>query len=95
MSSLYYSGDTGTNRGTSLRHPWDARRCAQIRSDVLCQAAEDLAAEEQAQVEHYDLLYHNNKLEKCNGQPLRLSTCDYSTNTVNLLWGIALLSSTS
>jgi hypothetical protein len=59
MSSLYYSGDTRTNRGMSLRRPWDARRRAQIRSDVLCQAAEDLAAEEQAQVERYDPLYHN------------------------------------
>jgi hypothetical protein len=49
-SSLYYSGDTGTNRGTSLRRPWDARRRAQIRSDVLHQAAEDLV-NEQAQVE--------------------------------------------
>jgi hypothetical protein len=55
MSSLYYSGDTGTNRGTSLRRPWDARRRAQIRSDVLCQAAEDLV-NEQAQVERHDLL---------------------------------------
>jgi hypothetical protein len=59
MSSLYYSGDTGTNRGTSLRHPWDTHRRAQIRSDVLCQAAEDLAAEEQAQVEQYDPLNRN------------------------------------
>jgi hypothetical protein len=59
MSSLYYSGDTGTNRGTSLRRPWDARCRAQIRSDILCQAAEDLAAEEQAQVERYNLLYRN------------------------------------
>jgi hypothetical protein len=61
MSSLYYSGDTGTNRGTSLRRPWDACRRAQIRSDVLCQAAEDLeaATNEQAQVEHYDSLYRN------------------------------------
>jgi hypothetical protein len=49
MSSLYYSGDTGTNRGTSLRRPGDARRRAQIRSDVLRQAAEDLV-NEQAQV---------------------------------------------
>jgi hypothetical protein len=62
MSSLYYSGDTGTNRGTSLRRPGDARRRAQIRSDVLCQAAEDLTAEEQAQVEHYDPLYRNKGL---------------------------------
>jgi hypothetical protein len=52
-SSLYYSGDTGTNRGTSLRRPFDARRRAQIRSDVLCQAAEDL---ERAQVERRDPL---------------------------------------
>jgi hypothetical protein len=59
MSSLYYSGDTGTNRGTSLRRPGDACRRAQIRSDVLRQAAEDLAAEEQAQVKRYDLLYRN------------------------------------
>jgi hypothetical protein len=58
MSSLYYSGDTGTNRGTSLRHPWDARRHAQIRSDILCQVAEDLV-NEQAQVERYNLLYRN------------------------------------
>jgi hypothetical protein len=58
MSSLYYSGDTGTNRGTSLRHPWDARRCAQIRSDVLRQAAEDLV-NNKAQVERYDPLYRN------------------------------------
>jgi hypothetical protein len=43
----------------SLRRPWDARRRAQIRSDVLRQAAEDLAAEEQAQVEHYNPLYRN------------------------------------
>jgi hypothetical protein len=57
-SSLYYSGDTGTNQGTSLRHPWDTRRHAQIRSDVLCQAAEDLV-NEQAQVERNDLLYCN------------------------------------
>jgi hypothetical protein len=57
-SSLYYSGDTGTNRGTSLRHPWDVCRCAQIRSDVLHQAAEDLV-NKQAQVGQYDLLYHN------------------------------------
>jgi hypothetical protein len=56
MSSLYYSGDTGTNRGTSLRRPFDARRRAQIRSDILHQAAEDLAAEEQAQVERRDPL---------------------------------------
>jgi hypothetical protein len=55
-SSLYYSGDTGTNRGTSLRRPWDVHHRAQIRSDVLCQAAEDLAAEEQAQVERRNLL---------------------------------------
>jgi hypothetical protein len=55
-SSLYYSGDTGTNRGTSLRRPFDVRHRAQIRSDVLCQAAEDLAAEEQAQVEQRDPL---------------------------------------
>jgi hypothetical protein len=34
------------------------RRCAQIRSDVLCQAAKDLV-NEQAQVGQYDLLYHN------------------------------------
>jgi hypothetical protein len=59
MSSLYYSGDTGTNRGTSLRRPFDARRRAQIRSDVLHQAAEDLAAEEQAQVERHDPLYRD------------------------------------
>jgi hypothetical protein len=58
-SSLYYSGDTGTNRGTSLRRPFDARRRAQIRSDVLRQAAEDLAAEEQAQVERRDPLYRD------------------------------------
>jgi hypothetical protein len=58
MSSLYYSGDTGMNRGTSIRRPWDVRRCAQIRSDVLCQAAEDLV-DEQAQVEHHDPLYRN------------------------------------
>jgi hypothetical protein len=57
-SSLYYSGDTRTNRGTSLRRPWDARRRAQIRSDVLRQAAEDLV-NEQAQVEQYDPLYCN------------------------------------
>jgi hypothetical protein len=56
--SLYYSGDTGTNRGTSLRHPWDARQRAQIRSDVLHQAAEDLV-NKQAQVERYNLLYRN------------------------------------
>jgi hypothetical protein len=55
---LYYSGDTGTNRGTSLRHPWDACHRAQIRSDVLHQAAEDLVNNE-AQVERYDLLYRN------------------------------------
>jgi hypothetical protein len=55
-SSLYYSGDTGTNRGTSLRRPFDTRRRAQIRSDVLRQAAEDRAAEEQAQVERHDPL---------------------------------------
>jgi hypothetical protein len=54
-SSLYYSGDTGTNRSTSLRRPWDARRRAQIRSDVLCQAAEELV-NEQAQVERHDPL---------------------------------------
>jgi hypothetical protein len=54
-SSLYYSGDTGTNRGTSLRRPFDARRRAQIRSDVLRQAAEDLV-NEQAQVERRDPL---------------------------------------
>jgi hypothetical protein len=59
-SSLYYSGDTGTNRGTSIRRPWDARRRAQIRSDVLHQAAEDLV-NEQAQVKRYDLLYCNNQ----------------------------------
>jgi hypothetical protein len=64
MSSLYYSGDTGTNRGTSLRRPWDACRRAQIRSDVLRQAAEDLAAEEQAQVERYDPLYRNTSRKK-------------------------------
>jgi hypothetical protein len=56
MSSLYYSGDTGTNRGTSLRRPFDARCRAQIRSDVSRQAAEDLAAEEPAQVERRDPL---------------------------------------
>jgi hypothetical protein len=50
MSSLYHSGDTGTNQGTSLRCPWDVRRCAQIKSDVLHQAAEDLVYK-QAQVE--------------------------------------------
>jgi hypothetical protein len=55
MSSLYYSGDTGTNRGTSLRRPWDAHRCAQIRSDILHQAAEDLV-NKQAQVERRDPL---------------------------------------
>jgi hypothetical protein len=55
MSSLYHSGDTGTNRGTSLRRPGDTRRCAQIRSDVLCQAAENLV-NEQAQVERRDPL---------------------------------------
>jgi hypothetical protein len=58
-SSLYYSGDTGTNRGTSLRRPFDARRRAQIRSNVLHQAAEDLAAEEQAQVKRRDPLYRD------------------------------------
>jgi hypothetical protein len=58
MSSLYYSGDTGTNRGTSLRRPWDVHRRAQIRSDILCQAAEDLV-DKQAQVEQYDLLNRN------------------------------------
>jgi hypothetical protein len=57
-SSLYYSGDTGTNRGTSLRRPWDARHRAQIRSDVLRQAAEDLV-NEQTQVERYDPLNRN------------------------------------
>jgi hypothetical protein len=62
-SSLYYSGDTGTNRGTSLRRPFDAHRRAQIRSDVLRQAAEDLAAEEQAQVERHDPLYRDNGQE--------------------------------
>jgi hypothetical protein len=55
MSSLYYSGDTRTNQGTSLRRPGDTRRRAQIRSDVLRQAAEDLA-NEQAQVERRDPL---------------------------------------
>jgi hypothetical protein len=55
MSSLYYSGDTRTNRGTSLRRPFDARCRAQIRSDILRQAAEELA-NEQAQVERRDLL---------------------------------------
>jgi hypothetical protein len=55
MSSLYYSGDTRTNQGTSLRHPGDARRRAQIRSDILRQAAEDLV-NEQAQVERRDPL---------------------------------------
>jgi hypothetical protein len=58
MSSLYYSGDTGTNQGTSLRCPGDTRRCAQIRSDVLCQAAEDLV-NKQAQVKQYDPLNRN------------------------------------
>jgi hypothetical protein len=47
------------NQGTSLRRPWDACRHAQIRSDVLHQAAEDLTAEEQAQVEQHDPLYRN------------------------------------
>jgi hypothetical protein len=55
MSSLYRSGDTGTNRGTSLRRPGDARCRAQIRSDVLHQAAEDLV-NKQAQVERRDPL---------------------------------------
>jgi hypothetical protein len=55
MSSLYRSGDTGTNRGTSLRRPGDVCRRAQIRSDVLRQAAEDLV-NEQAQVERRDPL---------------------------------------
>jgi hypothetical protein len=58
MSSLYYSGDTGTNRGTSLRHPWDVRRCAQIRSDILHQTAKNLV-HEQAQVEQYNPLNRN------------------------------------
>ena len=58
MSSLYYSGDTRTNQGTSLRRPGDARRRAQIRSDVLHQAAEDLV-NEQAQVERHDPLYRD------------------------------------
>jgi hypothetical protein len=63
-SSLYYSGDTGTNRGTSLRRPFDARRRAQIRSDVLRQAAEDLAVEEQAQVERRDPLYRDKRTQR-------------------------------
>jgi hypothetical protein len=46
------------NQGTSLRCPWDVHRCAQIRLDVLCQAAEDLI-NEQAQVEQYNLLNCN------------------------------------
>jgi hypothetical protein len=59
MSSLYYSGDTRTNQGTSLRRPFDVHRRAQIRSDVLCQAAEDLI-NEQAQVEQRDPLSRDN-----------------------------------
>jgi hypothetical protein len=59
-SSLYYSGDTGTNQGTSLRRPWDARRHAQIRSDILCQAAKDLV-NEQAQVKQNNPLYRNTR----------------------------------
>jgi hypothetical protein len=43
------------NQGTSLRRPGDAHRRAQIRSDVLRQAAEDLV-NEQAQVERRDPL---------------------------------------
>jgi hypothetical protein len=58
MSSLYYSGDTRTNRGTSLRRPWDTHRRAQIRSDVLHQAAKDLV-NKQAQVERYNPLNRN------------------------------------
>jgi hypothetical protein len=63
MSSLYYSGDTGTNRGTSLRRPGDTHRRAQIRSDVLHQAAEDLV-NEQAQVERRDPLSRDTPLVK-------------------------------
>jgi hypothetical protein len=63
MSSLYYSGDTRTNQGTSLRRPFDARRHAQIRSDVLRQAAEDLA-NEQAQVERRDPLSRDTRFSR-------------------------------
>jgi hypothetical protein len=55
MSSLYYSGDTGTNRGTSLRRPWDARRRAQIRSTYYIKQQKTLS-DEQAQVERRDPL---------------------------------------
>jgi hypothetical protein len=64
MSSLYYSGDTGTNRGMSLRRPWDMRRRAQIRSDVLHQAAEDLV-NKQAQVERRDPLSRDKRTSEC------------------------------
>jgi hypothetical protein len=46
------------NRGTSLRCPWDVCRLAQIRSDALHQAAENLVSE-QAQVKQYNLLNRN------------------------------------
>jgi hypothetical protein len=60
MSSLYYSGDFRTNQGTSLRRPGDTRRRAQIRSDVLRQAAESLVNDELAQVKRRDPLSRDN-----------------------------------
>jgi hypothetical protein len=81
MSSLYHSGDTGTNRGTSLRRPFDARRRAQIRSDVLRQAAENL---EQAQVEQRDPLSRDREGPATNVQAHWI--CPGITGQWNLTW---------
>jgi hypothetical protein len=80
MSSLYYSGDTRTNQGTSLRRPGDARRRAQIRSDVLRQAAEDLV-NEQAQVERRDPLSRDRQWAACEeGDEGELQLASWSIN---------------